>query len=328
MPPGSRHRVPRHSDHDRHLQRELKQIRPQHAPQSTQRHIEAGEWNQKQNADRQRVAIAHAQRHRHDAGHRLGHPAQDQTVHQQAEIDGAEAAQKRGRLSGITHLGKLHIGQQSGAAPQAGKQKHRHHARQQKRPPQPVPGNALGIDQAGDHQRRVGGKRGRHHRRARQPPGDVAPGHKVIVHALARARAEIESQHQSDAEIQDDCRPVEQGEIHGGNEYTRAGRKAEKNKESAISQAVIAKARPARVASRQPESKDPTLLDPDLRRSDRRASTLLAFAGAGFGRMLARLLHSNRSRPRPAQFFRGQPRPGWRESPRSACRQYNGKSVS
>ncbi len=123
-------------------------------------------------------------------------------------------------FAGIAHLGELHVGQQSGAAPQAGKQKHRHHPGKQKRPPQPVPGDALGVDQAGHHQRRVGGECGRHHGRARQPPGNVASGDKIVVHALARARTEIKPQHQRDAEIEDDRRPIKQGEVHGGKEYT------------------------------------------------------------------------------------------------------------
>ncbi len=58
---GGGNRVPGDSNHNRHLQCELKQIGPEHAPQSAQRDVEAGEWNQKQNADRQRVAVAHAQ---------------------------------------------------------------------------------------------------------------------------------------------------------------------------------------------------------------------------------------------------------------------------
>ena len=56
---GSGNRVPGHSDDDRHLERELEQVGPEHAPQSTQRDIETGEWNQEQNADGQSVAIAH-----------------------------------------------------------------------------------------------------------------------------------------------------------------------------------------------------------------------------------------------------------------------------
>ena len=42
----------RRPDDDRHLERELEQIGPEHAPKPAQRHVEAGEGDQEQNADR------------------------------------------------------------------------------------------------------------------------------------------------------------------------------------------------------------------------------------------------------------------------------------
>ena len=63
-----------------------------------------------------------------DAGHGLGDPSEDDAVHQQAEIDGAEAAQECGGASAVTQLGKLHVGEKSAAAPEAREEKDGHHA--------------------------------------------------------------------------------------------------------------------------------------------------------------------------------------------------------
>ena len=68
------------------------------------------------------LANGDAQRGAHDVDHRLGHPAEDQAVHQHAQIDGAKPAQKRGGLAGIAHLRELHVGHQARAPPQAREQ--------------------------------------------------------------------------------------------------------------------------------------------------------------------------------------------------------------
>ena len=116
--------------------------------------------------------------------HGFGDPAEDQAVHQQAEIDGAKAAKEGGGLSVVTHFGELHVGHQTGAAPQTREEKHRHHAGEKKRPPEPVPCDALCVDEAGDEQRRIGGKRSGNHRGAGQPPGNAASGNEIIFGAL------------------------------------------------------------------------------------------------------------------------------------------------
>ena len=148
MPSGSFHAIVGDGDHDGHLQHELKQIRPQDAPQSAERNVKSGERNQKKNADGQAGRFAFAEHRPDDAGHGLGHPAQDQAVHQQAEIDGAKSAQECRGLSGVAHFRELHVGEQARTPPQARKQEHGHHSRRQKTPPQPVPGDALRVDEA------------------------------------------------------------------------------------------------------------------------------------------------------------------------------------
>ena len=133
--PRGMHAVPSHSNYDRHLQHELKQIRPKYAPQSAQRNVDPCERHQEENADRQRLSIAHPQRRTDDVHHGLRHPAKDQTVHQQPEVDSAEPAKESGRLAGVAHLRELHVGNESRTAPQTREQEHRHHSRRQKTPP-------------------------------------------------------------------------------------------------------------------------------------------------------------------------------------------------
>ena len=55
---GGLHGVLGDADHDGHLQHELKQVRPQHAPKPAQRNVKARERNQKENANDQRQAVS------------------------------------------------------------------------------------------------------------------------------------------------------------------------------------------------------------------------------------------------------------------------------
>ena len=60
MPPQPTHREVGHGDHDGHLQHELEQVGPQHAPQPAERDVEPGERNQEEDADGQRRAVVAA----------------------------------------------------------------------------------------------------------------------------------------------------------------------------------------------------------------------------------------------------------------------------
>jgi hypothetical protein len=62
----------------------------------------------------------------------------------------------------------------------------------QKGPPDPIAGDALGVDQAGDEQRRIGGEGGGDHGSAGQPPGHVATGDEIIFGVFGGAAAEVE----------------------------------------------------------------------------------------------------------------------------------------
>ena len=203
------HAIIRDRDHDPHFQNELKKIGPQHAPQAAERNVKSRERNQKENADRETRRLALAEHGSHDARHRLGHPAEDQAIHQQPEIDGAKSAQKRGRFSRVAHLRKLHVGEQARTPPQPREQKHGHHSRRQKTPPQPVARDSLRVDESRHDQRRVRRKRRRHHRRSREPPRHLPPRYKIFFRVPARTPPKINPQHKHQQQISGDHGPVE-----------------------------------------------------------------------------------------------------------------------
>ncbi len=91
-------------------------------------------------------------------------------------------------MPGVADLGELDVGHDAGAPPQAGVEEHRQHAARDEAPPQPVAGDPVGRDHAGDRQRRVGGEGGRDHGGAGQPPRHVAAGEEEFVDARLRAR--------------------------------------------------------------------------------------------------------------------------------------------
>ncbi len=112
----SMHSVPRNTNHNGHLQHKLKQIGPQHAPETSERNVNPREWHKEENANRQRLRIADAHRRTDDVHHGFGNPTEDQTIHQQSEIYRAETAQKCGSFSAIAEFGELHVGDQAGGA--------------------------------------------------------------------------------------------------------------------------------------------------------------------------------------------------------------------
>ena len=70
------------------------------------------------------------------------HRRHDDAVEEQAEVDGAEAAQDPGRLPGIADLVELEVREHARAAPEPGVEEHRHHPGEQEAPPEPVLGDA------------------------------------------------------------------------------------------------------------------------------------------------------------------------------------------
>ena len=82
------------------------------------------------------------------------------------------------------------------------------------RPPDPIAGDAVAIDQAGDHQRRIGGKGGGHHGGADQPPARAAAGDEIVGGAAAGSAAKVETLNQREGEIGGDDEPIDEGESH------------------------------------------------------------------------------------------------------------------
>jgi hypothetical protein len=136
------------------------------------------------------------------------------TIEVIALVERAKSAEKGSGTSAVANLGELHVREQAGTPPQPGEEEDGHHSGEQEAPPQPVAADALAVHEPGDHQRGVGGEGGGDHGSAGEPPVHVAPGDEVVVHGLAGAAAEVESEREGDAEIGDDGGPVEEGEGH------------------------------------------------------------------------------------------------------------------
>ena len=158
--------------------------------------------------------LADAQHQLQNLDHRQVHPAENDAVDRNAEIEGAEAAQERGGFAGIADFGEFDVGHDAGAAPQAGVEEHGEHAARDEVPPQPVARDAAHRDHAGDGQRRVGGERGRHHRRPGQPPRNVAPGEEELVDVFSGAALVVEADGEVEEEVERDNQPVDRGELH------------------------------------------------------------------------------------------------------------------
>jgi hypothetical protein len=73
--------------------------------------------------------IRDAERPREHFGHAEAHPTHDDDVGDQAEVGGAEAAEKRGGFAGVAQLGQLDVGHNLGAAPETSEEKDGEHAR-------------------------------------------------------------------------------------------------------------------------------------------------------------------------------------------------------
>jgi len=67
-----------------------------------------------------------------------GNRRHNRNVEEDAEIDGAEAAQEGGRHAGIAQLVEINVGQRARPAPQLGVEEHGHHTGDEKGPPQSI----------------------------------------------------------------------------------------------------------------------------------------------------------------------------------------------
>ena len=134
--------------------------------------------------------VAQPERDREDLDHRPRHPAEDDQVDRDREVQRAKAAQKRRRLAAVADLGELDVGHHVRAPPEPREEEHGEHSAHQHVPPQPVAGDAVRGDEARHDERRVGGERRRDHRRAGEPPRHLRAREEVLLEALAASLRE------------------------------------------------------------------------------------------------------------------------------------------
>src|SRR5262249_53745581 len=130
--------------------------------------------------------------------HRQVHPAEDDAVDRQTEIQRAKATQKRGWLAGVTQFGKLNVSHHAGATPESRVEKDREHAAHDKVPPEPISRDPVFGDEASDSERGVGREGSGNHRSAGQPPGHVASGEEKLAGAAGCSPRVVEA----DAEVE------------------------------------------------------------------------------------------------------------------------------
>jgi len=149
-----------------------------------------------------------------DADHGFDDPAEDEAVHEGAEVDGAEAAEEGGGFALVAELDEFDVGEDFGAAPVAREEEDGHHAAETLRPPEPVSGDTVAGDEASDEERRVGGESGGDHGSAGEPPGNVAAGDEEFFGAAGRAAAVVEADEEIEEQVGGDDDPIGGGEDH------------------------------------------------------------------------------------------------------------------
>jgi len=140
--------------------------------------------------------------------HGAGNPAENETIHQETEVDGFEATKESGWFAGVTELGEFDVGHDFRATPITREEKYGEHAGEALIPPKPISGDALRGDETRNEERRIGGEGGGDHRSAGKPPGDVAARDEKLRGVTAGAAAVIDADQKIDEEIADDDNPV------------------------------------------------------------------------------------------------------------------------
>ena len=147
----------------------------------------------------------------------------DHAVEQQAEIDGAEPAHDAGRVPRVADLVELEVREDAGSPPQLGVEEHRRHTGEDKRPPDPVAGDAVAPDDVGDEVGGVAAEGGRHHREPGEPPGHRAPGGEELGGVAARPPREEQRRDEAHEQRDGHDHPIERGEDHGATLYPKWG---------------------------------------------------------------------------------------------------------
>ena len=192
-------------DRPHHRQHKLHEIRQNHGTKPSQ------------------YAVCERDAARHQKGQPTGPPQQNSAqldgsqthrghhehVEHQPQVQRPEAAQKGRRASAVAQFVKADVCQHARAPPQPCIHEHRHHPRQQKRPPRPVACHPLLAHEVGDQ---VGGvcAEGRgNHADAKKPPRHVTSCEKIPRRISFRLTACPQSHPQRQGEIRHNEGPIQ-----------------------------------------------------------------------------------------------------------------------
>src|SRR5258706_1185488 len=128
--PDSPYRIKGKNDYRAHLDDELDEIGPENGPHPGTRRVCNGD--DETNADRddlsrdipsEKTDVPESERDREDLDHRLRHPAKDDEVDRDGEVERTEPAQHCRRPTTVADLRKLDVGHDVSASPEAGGKK-------------------------------------------------------------------------------------------------------------------------------------------------------------------------------------------------------------
>ena len=194
-----------------HGEGELDEVGQHHAAQAGHRHVGAGQ----REAGEDRGQPRPPQGDLEDLGHREVDPADDHAVDRQPQVEGAEPAQEARGPPVVADLHELDVGEDARPPPQPREEQHAEHAAEGPVPPDPVAGDAVPGDDAGDREGGVGRERRRHHRRPREPPRQVAAGEEVLAQVPAGAPRDGQGDGGGEEQEAGEDQPVERRQGHG-----------------------------------------------------------------------------------------------------------------
>ena len=191
-------------DDSGHLDEELDHVDDQDAPQAGM----GGEHDIEHAANQQGFPAGQAEE---NIGNLAGGEADgghDEAVEEEPEVYGAEAADDRGGLAGVTDFVELEIGHDARTAPEAGVEENGRHTGQGKSPPTPIAGDALLADDIGDEVGGIAAESGGDHGEAGEPPRHGAAGDEKLGGIFAGAFGEEQGRKKADEECRQDNQPI------------------------------------------------------------------------------------------------------------------------
>ena len=210
---------PRRPHRPNHGQNELNEIREDDRAQPTHHTVHQSDAA----GDQQRQPARPAEQNTPEFDGRQTHGGHDQDVEHQSKVQRPEATKERRGLAAVPQFIEADVGQDAGPTPQPRIDEHRHHAREQKRPPRPVASHTLLTHQI-RHQ--VGGvcAEGRgHHADAQKPPGHVSACEEVAGGIGFGLLAGPKANPQGQCEIGPNENPIQGGQLHENKDTSSPG---------------------------------------------------------------------------------------------------------